>query len=1478
MEGNSQTRLSVTEVRAEQDSALKGYTLEELEQYNRLYSREITRLQRENVELRRQGIREAELFLTSNPASKDADKIILQLAELYYDQSQDYFQIAMQEFDSLSAQYQGGKLSAPPSEPKKDFRRPIELYYHLIQHYPASALADDATYNLALLLEETGQADSAFVFYETILEEYPNTPLKPDVLMRIGEYYFNPPNNMIDQAIHYFEQLLQYRDSPRYDEALYRLGWCYYRRNQYANAISYFTLLVDDITRTKPYDPFQRYSNPSLVEEAIEYIGLCFLDYGGVEKAAQYIDDIGGRPYGVNVLKRLGDAYMDEKEDYARALKTYQVLLRMYPFDAMAPAVQNRVVQTYRRMEDQSMAFFARDLLFQQYREGSEWWQKNNDKEARRRALIFVESALRDNITVLINRAQDSGQKEFYRQAVAESHKYLDYFPNDSLSAMIHWNLSLILDTKLNKEMEAYEEYIKISQSYLNTKYQQHAAENAVVLAREAADRTASQSPSTAPSVHIEDLRIQFGTVTEKILKFREKMRIQPIPLSREQERLAKAYDNYFTLFPHGSETPIFLANAGTLYYRHFQFREALKYYNTLLKHFPDSEEAHQVRFAVMESYFGKADFRSCEIVARRILYSDASDEIKTKARRRMSEAIFLGAELLADGSKHLEAGNEYRRMARENPGGPFVDLALFNAALEYEKAHEFNRAIEAYNYLLAYYPQSSFVHDAQNNLAFDYAELYDYRNAALTYERVAAAHPDPVQARDALYNAGLYFSQLGDYQNAIRIHKNFSKKYSHDDLADDLAFEIAHLYQALDEDEQAQQAYQQFVEDYPHLPRAVEAYYVRSTYFLKKGDAQKASDELQKAIACSKELERMGQDRNDYFAAEAEFSLAMIHFAEFVQIQFQLPGKTLQANKVRKKELLQQIVHHLGNCAAYGTTRVYEATYYVGRTYQEFAQTWESQQIPSMEPNRKIIAQKDVYDASVLLYNRSAKAFYQGVVVLTRLAEAYRRTLQAGSDSLTARPTLTGTVASDSLSRLADKWIGQCKEGLAEVKYCAANVFYKSAIMVMDAPVPHNMEALQALTYRKRILEVGGQPLLKESMVHHLNNMQVADSLRILSEWITLSQQKAFRIPQILQRYYSSLAMDALQLLEQKMVRYAGLLYSRRRSEDQLNQLSEYSDLLTSAVNFARNSMIRAVDCLFEDLLDGLENQARNSMLSTNQDSLILAVVTFAEKSDSLVESTKARAHEMRGKFIRTQNPVYEQALFTFEKIHLALSEAEKEIVQQAYTRIKEFQVNNVLWQMMLLHLAKFEPDRYVKVAALEIKQQVISTDTTWRSHSVYVENWTGPEVDDHLWSPAAIISEGNASIPAIWIHSGRGGIPQVDSAADTQTSSGLVYFRRTFHVNGWTVACRIKFRKLVEMNVYMNGALVKKYSVSDVGKEDEIDISGWIDDGANVLALEAGRNTANEGGIAASITCRWIADWHGKMARLRQALSRKD
>jgi tetratricopeptide (TPR) repeat protein len=1472
---------SAVEFLAQRDSLIKGYTLDELEKYRALYQREISRLESERSDLRRRGIRDEELFLARHPQSRIADKVMMRLAELYYEQAQDDFQTQMQEFDRQYALFERGEALEAPAEPKKNLTAPLNLYASVVEKFPQGELVDDAFYNIGFLLEEIGSPDSALAYYSKILKEFPETPLLPDVYMRIAEYYFNPPVNEIVTAISYYQKVLPYRDSPRYDEALYRLGWSHYRINEYSKAISYFTLLVDDVGRSQQYDPLQKYTNPSLVDESVEYIGLSFLESGGPEAAARYFREIGGREYGAGVFKRMGDAYMDEKEDYIHALDAYNLLLQIYPDNPIAPTVQNRIVQAYRRLENEPLAYLARDLLFTKYRENSDWWNKNTDTRVRKTAYSLTESAMRDNVSVLQNRAQETGQEDLYRQSVVESRRYLAAFPGDSTAPLIHWNMALTLDTKLRRITEAYQEYLKISNSYWDSKYQRFAAENAVALARDAAMSAvaaAEQKASEEQPITISDLKKQAGEQASRAFSFRERMQLQPTELSANEKRLAEAYDNYIKLFPHGQETTVFLANAGALYYRHHQFKEALKYFNTLLRHFPGSEEVGQARFAIMESYFGKADFRSSEIVARRIVYSDASEEIQSKARRRLAESIYLSAEMLAEQNKHIEAGDEYRRMVKEVPRSSFADLALFNAALEYDKASDYMRAIETYNFLLASHPNSGYVLDAQNNLAFDYVELNDYHNAALIYERIAAIHPDADKARDALYNSSLYFAKSQDWPSAIKINNLFIQRFPNDDVADDLSYEIAGFHEKQGEPEKAQDAYQTFVDSYPTSPRIVEAFFRRGSYYKERGDSRNAIIEYEKALVHSREFEKGGLDRNDYFASETEFALAETKFEDYEQIRFRLPQAELNRNKDRKKDLLLEIVRHLGNCAAYGTYRVYEATYMVGLSYEEFASTWAAQELPEMDRTRRIVAQKEVGDAATELYQRSADAFRNSIVALGRLSSTYQETLikEANQDTSRQTPVDTTVVASeDSILRIAHHWINRAKTKLTEVNYEIGEISLASAKSVMQAPLPRGLGDFPSLIYRQRVMDLAVAPLIDATLNAYRKNLTEADSLSIQSQWVDLSKQKLIATKNLFPSAYSELAIDGLDLMHSKLNDFAKLVNGSRSFDEVVGDFQDLSDEIANALDFSKASITTTTTRYRETIEMANALGIQEEFIIGSKDSMMVALLSFGTRCDSLGRYAKKQADHSRTMFVSSNSPMYEEGLFTFESNYFALRNVEREVLKSGYDSAKQFGIDNLYSKNLALHLVRFDPESYAGLLDLKIATTSIVTDTTWRATSVYAEGWPLVGFDASDWN---LTEFADASAPAsgIWTFATDTSFVGADSQRVVERRAAPIgFFRKTFSVKGLPVACQFRIPDDLQYNLYFNGDLIQRAADSDSAAQGTFNLSDLLINGVNVLAIEMEAKNSKPPGFSAIATIKSLPDWDQKLEMLRPELA---
>ncbi len=1391
----------------------------------------------------------------------------------------------------------------------------MALYERIIKEFPHSNLVDDAFYNKAFILEEIGKADSARSIYQHILNEHPDSRYVPESMMRIAEYYFNPPQNQIEKAIEYFKQLLDFKDSPKYDEALYRLGWSYYRLSDYSQAVSYFTILVEDIDRALSVNGGRSLSNPDLRDEALEYIGLCFLDRGGLPAAVEYLQSINLPYYGFNILQKMGDVYMNDKEEFENAIATYFRILKMFPDNNDTPEIEEKIVNCYRLLGNDRIAYLSRDKLFNQYKPASPWWTKHEDEAVREKTYQITERALRDNINWLFQQAEITGDVNTYQLAVNDCKKYLKVFPADSSAPRIHWNLALTMDTRLKLYDEAFEEYMKICDSYWETKYQKYAAENAIALAKDAVEADTSKK------------KIDFGQNETLNLKKIESnilsaFNYNRIELLDSEKKLIRAYNNYIKLYPHEKNTVKILNNAGALYFNNNMFKEALRYFNTIIKHFPDYGQTYYIKQQILECYFGKGDYKSAEIVARR-LKNDMTlpSEIIEGAKRRLAEAIFLAAKVYADSADHLQAGNEYLRVVSELPDAIFADLSLFNAACEYDLAREYSRAVETYTYLIETRSSSKYQFDAMNNLAIDYGELFEYKNAALTYERLATVATDPRQIHDALFNSSVFFVRAEEWEDAIRINRHFVEKFPESDDADDLFYDIATFYLNLDKFEEANRFYGEYAEKFPNSPRVVETFYHRGKYYEDKDEFELALAEYEKAVNKNEEFKKNNLTTNNYFAAEALSCATKIKYADFQEIEFVLPLEKMYQDRQRKRDLLIDIVGRYTRVASYGTIHLYEATYNIGRAYEEFADTWARQEIPPMDRTRRIVAKKEINETTVELYEKAEESFRQSVDILKKLANNYEQFLLKPDSLRPPTAELTKTISRDSTLRTARRWIARCEERMSKVIFDMAELHLSTINDLLSAPMPENLDIVSEVEYRRQILQRVVEPLIQATVEEHERNVKNAWQMGIENQWVKTSRKKIIMTNNMLAEEYKKLADDALARYSVSIERYEKVIQANGATTDEVDAAT-LTDQQATLIDFSKDFTQNMVDVYKQTIVLAATEKIEDPVVVLTQENIFKNVCQFSQQSDSLAKLVYKIKKKYEQLFKQSEVIEYEDASFAFEDNYFSFRENSKNLLELVFNLAEELKISNRWSKRALLALVELNPEQYCSRIDLKIEKNEEQADLSWLASCDYSEgwvnqdfvadNWTRPEFVDQYVQPGAL------ELPKIWLSQidtvgfiedttfvslldsnnnlndlGMNFLTEVENDSARLDSTRTmpqnkmvitrrpllekvqcehVYFRKPFAIAGLPVAVELKLKVDDSYNVFLNGDYISTFTEDDssqVREHTHILTDGLVS-GDNILAIEARDGNRSGGGLMARLNISTLPEWEKKKQQI--------
>lgn len=1381
-------------LRSGADSTFWPLSIQELQDYRGHYSRELDALQAEKRDLIRRGIETGERLLKDRSRSAYEDDILIRLGHLYAMQEKEDF------FDSLKA-WEARPPGVAGPEPAPAYPKALAVYRRILDRYPKSEFADDALYNRAFLEEETGRHDSANVLYRRVLSDFPRSPFAVESAMRLGEYAFNPPVNDLERAVFHYKKVIEHPESPRYPEALYKLGWSYYRLEQYAPAISYFTTLIETLREDRLED--RPASAVDLTREALDYIAVAFTDYGGPAKAAEYLKKLGQPDWGRDVLAKLGTIYMEDKEDYAGAVQAFESLIRMAPLHAETPVIHGRIAECRLRMKDEAGAFETRQALFASCRPGGAWWNAVLDGKARLQAYRLSEQALRDNFNWLLRRAEASEPRDpaLFRRAADLGRAYLEAFPEDLNALQVRWNLALLLDTKMHDYREALQEYLTISMLYAGEAYVEtarigglpstrDAAENAVVMADTLIRRERRTAPPAAAVPAPSDTS-------------------RPVPLTDAEKWMVMAADNYIRLFPRDSNTPLLLANTGALQFTHRNYDEALKYFRTLIRQFPDHPNREQVHFSVIDSYMAGRDYASAEIYCKRLAQEPESRPYAERLRLRLAQAVFMSAQRLAEAGRPAEAGAEFLRGALESPKSEFADRALFNAGRNFDAAGDYNAAIRAYENLRASYPASPRIADALQNLAVNLAEQGQFLRAAARYEELyRVRRPDPAGA-DALFNARLYYVKAEDWIKATETGEAYVAAYPDAPDAPDVLYQTAETALRTPHPQKALGLYARYGTLFPTSPAGVELWTRLGRHYEESDSLDRAEFWFRRAVRRNDSLQAAGMPGLPEQAAEALFRICRIREREYARFVFHLPEVEMKARIDRMQAMMERLAADYAKVASFRTERMPESLYRIGETYERFASAWSRQEIPALEPIARAVREKAVRDRAAAVYGQGLEAFRAALSVLVRLS---------------AEPDAAGPA--DSLRAASGRWAEHIRPKISETLYRIAEIHTATLSGMLAAPVPETLSELAGLEYRSQVLVKVIRPIVDAAGQAHLRNLSVSDSLGLSNAWVDSSRSQIRRTFGLIGGRYQLLTWDGLRLYRNALGRYA------KRPDDPAGLPEDWIDSVVNSLELSQSYAKAAL--VFGK--DGLARYAKTAAGSAFQDEDRERMMAFGlGLSDTLrvLASENAALSALTLKLSESgRNPAYEDISAMLEDNQVYFAEYEKMVLEDAAETDRAFQPPSASGMAVAGRLIRMDPAGYLKKWNLSLLTVRIGTDSTWEAGRVEAgAPGPGQAVG---WRPAAVIGPSASAASE-----NAGGALRIGaSPGDTLTVRRSL--RKSWDVPGWPVFAAVRFESGSACVVRINGSELKPAE-----GEAETDVSGLIIRGRNrieVFADEAG------------------------------------
>jgi hypothetical protein len=417
---------------------------------------------------------------------------------------------------------------------------------------------------------------------------------------------------------------------------------------------------------------------------------------------------------------------------------------------------------------------------------------------------------------------------------------------------------------------------------------------------------------------------------------------------------------------------------------------------------------------------------------------------------------------------------------------------------------------------------------------------------------------------------------------------------------------------------------------------------------------------------------------------------------------------------------------------------------------------------------------------------------------------------------------------------------------------------------------------------------------------------------MNLENQWVTLSKQKLFATGNILPGEYKQLAFDALATYSRKSEQYLESVKKGNKEPQTVTQMATVIDYANAfsrgTLKFYQNTIINARSQAVED------NFIQNTEIEMMKTAFLLSMAM-----DSLANYANRQHLSCKNSFKTTDQPAYEEALYTFEDNLYSYKEAKKTLLETGYNLSNEMGIANIWTNNVLFELVKSAPDKYQGLMDLKSSNEVLVSDASWKTTDQYLPEWIGIDFDDSKWLTPQVLQEGVLAggvttnqmwcmkIDTLVVEKKREKVTPTINWSDSTLSDSArwayrraqvfgdslavestkpeyfyeyktrpvtrAFFRKAFEINGLPVSGEIVIDQENTYNLFLNGEYI---AASDAGSANEKSINKHrlnelLRMGRNVLAIEVKTTNASSGGLKAQLSLSLLPEWDKKQKQFK-------
>lgn len=728
--------------------------------------------------------------LIENTDDSDPEKpdLLFRMAELYAEQER-YYNFRARDLDqkifeagnagnaALETKLKGQQVDYN-NKSKQWLLEAVKKYLEVADHpekYGTYKRTDQVLFYLAFLLTEVKKEDQARRYFKRLIKDYPKSKFIPDAYLSFGEYFFD--NKDIENALKFYDKVLEYPDSRVFGYAKYKEGWCYYNLSDFKQALATFVSVVE-LTQ-KGGGSSVKANRLALAKEAKKDVVRAYaqLSDASPDRAWNFFQRVGDT-YAQTMLEQLGDLY-NAQGQFENSTKVFRQLMTIAP---TSPKLCSWQTEVMRNTLSATGSRAASDTVKELQRLAAVYNHITSDKALKKDVIEECHdntvNTLRELATVWHKEAQKTNNAETYKLAQYLYKEYLAKFPNEKDSYVMAYYYGELL-FKLGS-MDNNQKYCEAAPIYTKVvemdpsptaKYLKDAAYAAVISWKNCLSvEDSAQDLASAQ----QDKRGGAAKASSD-----ERFAEQKIP--ERQMKMIEAFDTYIKYVPESKELATIKYRKARIYYEYNHFDQAIPLFREIAEHHKDSDLAIYSANLLIDCLAIKKDFKGVEqavdvFLASPELTRDA--DFKSAMSKIKANTIWRHIEELEKAKQYREAATLYVQLATDYPDHPRIDEIYYNAAIDFERANLVGLAIKQRQMLLKAKPDTALAKKAIYLIGRNFQSIAAYDQAAENYENFASRFGAEKDAPDALFLASFFRQGLANYDKAIEDTKLFTSSY----------------------------------------------------------------------------------------------------------------------------------------------------------------------------------------------------------------------------------------------------------------------------------------------------------------------------------------------------------------------------------------------------------------------------------------------------------------------------------------------------------------------------------------------------------------------------------------------------------------------------------------------------------------------------------------------------------------------------